>query len=98
MVPDLIWAQGNLVPKKFVPQEILAPRNLVPKKIGPRMKIIMRHFLGDQISWRRNFLGSKKVGGPNAIGDHLLDVWPKINILNIGISLNILNVDSWKKI
>ena len=59
MVLDLIWALTFLGPRKFGP-----PRSLGPKKFGlqetwPCMKIHIRHFLGEQISCRLNFLETK---------------------------------------
>ena len=71
MVPDLIWA-----PDFFSSQEILAPQNLGPNKLGPCIKMPYNDFHagikfpGDQISWGPNFSGTKKVRGPNEVGDH----------------------------
>ena len=71
MVPNLIWS-----PDFFGPQEIWAPRSLVPEKYGPQ-EIWSLHENHDmafscraQISRGPNFLGPKKVRGPNEIGDH----------------------------
>ena len=77
MVPDLIWAPDFFGPKEIWSREIWSPRNLVPKKFGPQeIKMPYNDFhagsklLGEQISPGPNFLGTKKVTGPNEIGDH----------------------------
>ena len=48
---------------------------MAPKNVGPCMKmpyndIMITKFLWTQIYWGPNFLGTKKVKGPNEIGDH----------------------------
>ena len=79
MVPNLIWAPDFFGPEKFWPQEVWSLRNMEPKKFGTRMKIITWHFhagpkhlrpkfLGDQISWEPNFLGTKFLGDPKSQG------------------------------
>ena len=66
MVPDLIWA-----PDFFGPQEIWSP-----SKFGPSIKKpcddfrVGTKFIGVHTSWGPNFSGTKKVRGPNEIGDH----------------------------
>ena len=69
MVPDFIW-----VPDFFGSGGIWFLRNLVPEKFGPREiwspdENHYTAFLCEyQISKGPNFLGTKKVRGPNEIG------------------------------
>ena len=71
-----ILAHKNLVLKKFWLKEILAQRNFGHKIFVPCMKVVYNNFYtgtkfrGDQISSGPNFLGTKKVRGPNEIRDH----------------------------
>ena len=65
----------------------LGPTFLVPEKFSPRMKIIVWQFhavtniRGSQISRDPNFLGTKKIRGPNEIGGPF-QLQPKIHILD----------------
>ena len=74
--PWLFWFPRNVVLEKFGPQEIWTSRNWSPKRFGPYIKMPYNNFhgesklLGDQICQRPKFLGTKKVRGPNEIGDH----------------------------
>ena len=73
---DVIWA-----PYFFVSQENWAQRNMGPKKIGfckkmpyndfhAETKFLGTKFLWIDISRGLNFLGQKKIKGPNEIRDH----------------------------
>ena len=76
LVPQKFGTQKILGPTKFGPREIWSPGNLVAawKSLygifmqGP--SFLEPKFVRDQISWGPNFLGTKKVRGPNEIGDH----------------------------
>ena len=69
--PNLIWTS-----EIFGSWKIWAPRMLVPAWkchvmiFKRRLNFLGTKFLGDQISWGPNFLGTKKVRGPNEIRDH----------------------------
>ena len=82
--PWLFWSPRNLDPEKFGPWEVWALRSLGPTWKSYVMIFMQRPnflgptFHGDQTAWGQNFLGTKKVRGPNEIGDHFSYslLWP----------------------